>query len=141
MKFTVLNSGQTLVEIIVVVGVVVLLVTGLVIGTTASVRIGESGKTRSKAVKYAQEAIELVRAERDIRWFSFVSRSGLYCLDEANAWTQAVGSCPVNIGTTFSRAVDFSYADPRMTVTSTVSWQDSSGTKQTTLKTYFTQWK
>lgn len=135
------TSGQTLVEIIVVVGVVVLLVTGLVIGTTASVRIGEAGKTRSKAVKYAQEGIELARTIRDTQWLTFVAMSGTYCLDDANVWAEATGACAVNINSLFARSVDFSYVDPRMTVISTVSWQDSSGTKQTSLKTFFTQWK
>ena len=141
MNRTDFNTGQTLVEIIVVVGVVVLLVTGLVIGTTASLRIGESGKTRSQAVKLAQEGIELARTVRDTRWATFASMNGTYCLADTNAWTPMTGSCPVNIGTTFTRSVDFTFVDPRVTAEVTVSWQDSSGTKQTSLKTYFTQWK
>ena len=141
MNRTGFNTGQTLVEIIVVVGVVVLLVTGLVIGTTASLRIGESGKIRSQAVKLAQQAIELARTVRDTKWATFASMTGTYCLGDTNTWTPATGLCSVNIGTTFTRSVNFAFVDPRMTVEVTVSWQDSSGTKQTSLKTYFTQWK
>jgi type II secretory pathway pseudopilin PulG len=141
MKRINLNSGQTLVEIIVVVGVVVLLVTGLVIGTTSSLRIGEAGKIRSQAVKLAQEGIELARTVRDTQWSSFAAMNGAYCLGETNVWTPATGICAVNIGTTFTRTVDFAFVDPRMTVTATVTWQDSNGTKQTSLKTYFTKWK
>ena len=138
------TAGQTLVEAVVVVGVVVLLVTGLIAGTTASLRSAQSGRTRTKAVSLAQEGMEVVRSIRDENWITFVAFSGSYCLGESHDLTPATGVCPQNITTpegTLARGVSFDWQDPKMIVTTTVSYTEGERTRDVTLTTYFTQWK
>ena len=138
------QKGQTLVEAVVVVGVVVLLVTGLIAGTTASLRSAQSGRTRTQAVSYAQEGIEIVRGIRDQSWDTFQGYGGSYCLDSAHALTPNSGTCSVNITTpegSFTRSVSFDWQSPKMVVTTTVSYTEGEGEKDVTLVTYFTQWR
>lgn len=137
------QKGQTLAEIIVVLGIVLLLVTSLIAGSTGALRTSDQSKLRSLAVSYGQEAMEKTRQMRDENWTTFQSKSGLWCLDKAGSWTQSAGVCPVNIDSQFTRGVTFSWnaVDERMEVTTTVSWQDAGSTHQSTLKTFFTQWQ
>lgn len=139
--------GQTLVEVVVALGIVVLLVTGLIAGATSAIHGSDQSRVRSLAIIYAQEALELSRQLRDNNWSSFQAKNGLWCLDKGGNWSDGGGVCSVNIGTTFTRSVTFLWvSDPdptkeHMNVTTIVSWQDGSVTRQTQLTTYFTQWQ
>lgn len=137
------QKGQTLAEIIVVLGIVLLLVTSLISGSTGALRTSDQSKLRSSAVSLGQEAMEKVRQMRDESWATFQSKSGLWCLDKAGVWTQASGICLVNVDGIFTRGVTFSWnaGAERMEVTTTVSWQDAGATHQSTLITFFTQWQ
>lgn len=138
------QAGQTLVEAVVVVGVVVILVTGLIAGTTASLRSAQSGRTRTQAVAYAQEGMEIVRGVRDTNWSTFQSLSGSYCLGSDHALTPSAGTCSPNLTTpegTLTRSVSFEWQDPKMVVTSVVSYTEGEGQKDVTLVTHLTQWK
>lgn len=141
--------GVSLIETVVTLGVVVLLITGLVVGMTSSLQNAQTSKARSLAIQYAQEALEIVRQERDSNWATFASRDTTgtkteYCMDSSGQLTTASGgSCPPFIGS-FSRIVTFTknLIDPgQMDVAVTVSWVEGSGTKQVSLKTTYTQWK
>lgn len=136
------ERGQTLAEIVVAIGIVVLLVSGLIVGTTASVRTAGEARLRSLAVKYSQEALELTRQLRDSDWDAFQAYSGLWCLDKGGVWTSA-SLCPVNIDNTFTRGVTFSWngSANRMEVTASVTWQDGGTTHKSDLLTYFTKWQ
>lgn len=137
------SPGQSLIEIIISVGIVVLLVTGLVSGATFAQRMSQLGTLRSRAIKYAQEGIELTRQLRDAGWDPFVNYAqsgGNWCLAEDETWNQA-SSCTVNIGGIFTRSVLFTWLDPRMNVVVTVKWNDGSITRKSELRTFFTQWK
>ncbi len=140
---TQLNKGQSLVEVVVAVGVVMLLVTGLIVGSTASIKGSEFSVAKSRALKYSQEGIEISRSLRDQSWATFASRSGLWCLAKDGTWTQASGSCPINIDATFTRGVTFTWdgLNNRMSVTASVTWNDGNGIHTSQLVTYFTQWK
>jgi type II secretory pathway pseudopilin PulG len=84
-----LLTGQSLVEVVVALGVVILLVSGLIIGTTAVTRANQINRARSLATKYVQEAIEIVRHDRDNDWTSFstlaqtAGTSYTYCLGQS----------------------------------------------------------
>ncbi len=139
-----MQKGQTLVEAVVVIGVVVLLVTGLIAGTTAALRSAQSGRTRTQAISLAQEGMEIVRGVRDSNWTTFQAYAGLYCVGSDHALALGVGSCNPNIETseaTFTRSVTFNWQDPKMVVTVSVSYTEGEGQKDVTLTTYFTQWK
>ncbi len=138
------KKGQSLIEVVVAVGVVVLLVTGLIVGSTASMKGSEFSVAKSRALKYSQEGIELSRSLRDGSWATFAARSGLYCLAKDGIWpASSSSSCPINIDGTFTRGVTFAWdgLNNRMRVTSTVTWIDGNGTHNSQLETYFTQWK
>lgn len=59
------QNGQTLMELVVVVGVSVIVVGALVFATVASLRNASFSKNQAQATKLAQEGIERVRAGRD----------------------------------------------------------------------------
>jgi len=59
------QSGQTLVEAVVVIAVGTIVVGALVFATIASLRNSQVAKNQSQATKLAQEGIEKVRASRD----------------------------------------------------------------------------
>lgn len=138
------SRGQTLVEAVVVVGIVVLLVTGLIAGTTASLRSAQSGRTRTQAVSLAQEGIEIVRGIRDENWNTFATYTGSYCLGDDRVLTINAATCAPNITTpegTLARSVSFEWQDPKMVVTASVSYPEGETNRDVTLTTYFTEWK
>lgn len=136
--------GQSLVEIVVSVGVVALLITGVVVATTISLKNSQSATLRSLAVQFAQEGLESTRLLRNAAWEEFQGYAGLWCLDKNNAWTPAVaGSCPANIDGTFTRGVTFVWnpLEERMEITISVSWDDGGVPRDTTIETYMTDWQ
>lgn len=140
----ILNSGQTLIEAVVVIGMVVLLVTGLIVGTTASLKSAQSGRARSQSVSLSQEGLEIVRSIRDQSWSTFQSYTGSYCLGSDKILVLSAGDCGTNVTgaeNSFSRSIIFSWQDPKMVVTSTVTYVEGESIKDVTLVTYLTQWK
>ncbi|MBI4066666.1 hypothetical protein HY411_03030 [Candidatus Gottesmanbacteria bacterium] len=59
MRATHNTSGQTIVELIVVIGVAMVIVTALIVSSTASLRSSQYSKAKSQATKYAQEGMGL----------------------------------------------------------------------------------
>lgn len=139
------QSGQTLAEVVVAIGVIVLLVTGLIIGTSVTLKASQYGRGRSQAVQYAQEAVELARNLRDAGWTSFLTYGGVtprtWCVDKSGTWTAQSGSCPPNIDAFYTRQVTFTWIDPNMKTDVVVSWRDGNKTYTVPITTYFTQWK
>jgi len=125
------NQGQSLIETVVAMAVVVIVILALVAVTTVSVRNASFSRNQALATKYAQEAIEKVRASREQNtWenfkincssvisgiilpspFSFYSGTGCTCGSD---------SCDVKI---------------------IVSWTDAKGTHKSELITRLTKWK
>lgn len=135
------NAGQTFVEVVVVVSLVVLVITALVSGSIASLKTTRYNSAKSQATKYAQEGVELARKDRDSSWNTFYNRRNLtYCLDKAGTWTQGA-TCPVNIDGIFTRTLDFVAINNGMEVTVTVSWIDGSTNRSSKIQTFFTQWQ
>ncbi|MEK9143595.1 MAG: prepilin-type N-terminal cleavage/methylation domain-containing protein [Patescibacteria group bacterium] len=139
------QRGQTLVEVIVAIGVVVLLVTGLIVSTSVSLKASQYGKMRSLGTQYANEAIEVTRNLRDSGWSTFAVYGGVtpisWCLDKAGVWTQMAGTCSPNIDNFYTRMVTFTWDDPRMKVDVAVTWVDGAKTYSSLNSTFFTQWK
>ncbi len=139
------TSGQTLVEVVVAIGVVVLLVTGLIVSTSVSLKASQYGKMRSLSTQYAQEAIEATRNLKDSGWSTFSGYGAVqpisWCFNKAGDWTQMVGACSPNIDNFYTRVVTFTWDDPRMKVDVVVAWVDGAKTYSSTLSTFFTQWK
>jgi len=147
-----LRNGQSLIEVIVAVGMIMLLTTGLIAGTTAAIKAGRFGSVKSPAGKYAQEGIETARKLRDESWSSFDAMksgatNGKWCLGDDLAFVDAKESpevsCLGNLNTTYTRYLTFTWigAENAMQVTSTVTWIDGSTMKKSELITKFTNWK
>ncbi len=141
------TSGQTLLELVVAIGIVGIVIMALVASVTSSLRYGQATRFRSRGVKYAQEGIELARTLRDSKtWNEFLGYadgSGAWCLDSAGTFTTNDGSgeCPIASGSTFWRKVNFSWNDPTMEVMVTVSWGARDRPSTVELTTHFTEWK
>jgi type II secretory pathway pseudopilin PulG len=141
------KSGQTLAEVVVAIGVVVLLVSGLIFATSVTLKASQYGKSRSQAVQYAQEAVEAARNLREGGWTAFSAYGGAlpisWCLDKSGIWTASSGSCTANIDSVYTRTVTFTWepSNSRMKVDVLVSWTDGNKTYTVPITTYITQWK
>lgn len=140
------ERGQTLLEIVVALGVIAVVLTGLVTAATASLRYGQASKFRSQGVKFAQEGLELTRKLRDTSlWTDFLvysDGSGQWCLDQAGNWTVSGGTgCPIVSGSTFWRTVTFTVNGSVMDVTSEVSWGERNPSSTVTLRTFYSDWR
>lgn len=145
-RYTPHESGQTLLEIVVALGVIAVVLTGLVTAVTASLRYGQASKFRSQGVKFAQEGLELTRKLRDTSlWTDFLAYSdggGEWCLDQAGAWTVSGGTgCPMTNGSTFWRTVTFTINGSVVDVTSEVSWGERNPSSTVSLRTFFSDWR
>ena len=141
------QHGQTLVEMIVIVGVIVLLATGIVAGTTASLGRSETLQIRSEALSEAQAGIELTRALRDAGWDDLVNKGTpetAYCVG-SGGWAEYTDPpCVVNINNMFTRTITLKYVAATLTVQviSEVAWGDTSNPlNKVYLTTYLTNWK
>lgn len=147
-----LERGQSLVELVVVIGMVILTLTALIAATTSSLHNTTSDKTRSIAVKYAEEGIEIVRRERDKSWEALSGladeNNGLYCLGKDETFIPGPCTSP-NLGvlsyirsvTLVSVATPTPPTPPYLSVTVSVSSGDTSQTIPVTITTRLTQWK
>lgn len=138
-------SGQTLIELVVSIGVVAIVVSGLVVAVTSSLRFGQSSRYRSGAVKYAQEGMELVRKLRDGHtWDEFFTYTGVtpkqWCVDTSGVWTAMGASC-ASLDGLYTRTISLQWLDPVVHAVVTMSWQDGSTSFSSELESYFTQWK
>lgn len=146
-KNTIGQKGQSLVEMIVIVGMVVLLMTGIVAGTTVSLSRSNTSQVRSIALSYAQGGIELARAKRDGGWDAFEAMGDpprVYCVGADNVFVE--GACVFTAGDKYTRYVSLQLTSvsgvPTMKVTSTVSWDDTIyPLNNIDLTTYLTKWR
>ncbi len=154
------SSGQILLEVSVMLGVVLLLVTGLVAATTATLKKGRLAQDRSIATKYAQEGMEMTRLFRNKGWSDFRKLNDvacqndegtcLWCLNANGDWSvlqPVTNECSNNIDNRYSRLVFFDWkSDPdpnkeHMHVTVIVAWQDGVNVYRSNVESDFTEWQ
>jgi type II secretory pathway pseudopilin PulG len=144
------KRGQSMFELLVAVFVIAIslvailgLVTGAIGNTTFS-------KERTQANKFTQEAAEWLRSERDTNWLTFKGKGDAdgnkYCLPDLMYWpTATTGTCGATIpNTNFTREAILIYnsSDPDIVEARIItSWTDSSGKHDSTVVTYFTNWR
>lgn len=141
------NSGQSLIEVVVAVGMMALLLTAVLSLIALSVKNSRLANDRTKAVAFAQQGVELMRAYRDLSWnrlLSQVDNNTVYDLPEN--WT--VGpedlSSPCvekNIYGVFTRCVTLVDIEGVVSVVLTVSWVEGSQTYQTVQTTRLSLWE
>lgn len=126
------KSGQTLFEIVVALAVIVLVVTGLVVVITTSLRNANFAKNQAEATRLAQDATEWIRAQRDADWDAFLRNTRLDTISEiawclpSFSWAQTTNianpSCSLISGT-FQRWAELRRIESNVVqVSSRVSW-------------------
>ncbi|OGM04480.1 hypothetical protein A2129_01745 [Candidatus Woesebacteria bacterium GWC1_42_13] len=142
-----MKKGQSLFEVVIAVGVMGIVISAVVALAATSIRNSTFSRNNSLATRYAQEAIEWMRGERDASWVTFYNYSivagNMYCLDTLS-WAKAR---PCNAGeylsaTILTRRVIFSVISPTdVEAEVTVLWTDSQGTHQVATSTVYTDWR
>lgn len=145
-----MNKGQSLFEVVVAIGISALIIVAVVSLVTNSIRNATFSKNKSLASKYAQDAIEWLRGQRDLNASTFQNNSLItnWCLSDLS-WAHSAKCDPTVdfIGDTiFIRDLTFSTPpDPSgktiTYATVTVSWVDSQGTHSVISATEFTDWR
>lgn len=92
------NTGQSLVELVVVVAVIIIVLGAVVFATIASIRNASFAKLQAQATKYAQEGLERVRTGRDRNPSNVISNFTLNSAtveswQDPDLWFQINGNC------------------------------------------------
>ena len=131
MKF---QTGQSLVELLITIGVAAILIPALFVGVMLS-RAGRAQQDqRLQATALARQSMEAVRIVRDADWGTFAKNGTYHPIISGNTWTLASGSATVN-GFTQAVVVSDAYRDQSgnlaqsgtidpsvRKVTTTISW-------------------
>lgn len=122
------DEGQSLIEVLVALAVMVVVILALVRVTTVSIKNATFAKNRALATKYAQEWIEETRKERD---------------ESTNFFDSACASQTDNPGPSgiFSRVRTCTLDGDTTTVVVTVSWAEGGVSHKSELVTHLTKWK
>jgi Tfp pilus assembly protein PilV len=140
------KKGQSLIEVVVAIGVVILIVTGLIVAVLSSLRSAQSSKSRSVATKLTQDGIESIRNLRDSGWATFISKNSVnpWCMGSDGVLVdhppcaQAIVSGGISYGRT---AQITSTAIDQATVTVTVTWIEGQTAKNSTATTILSKWR
>lgn len=145
----ILNSkGQTLIEVLVALGVGVAVLLAVTNAVLSSLTGSDFGRNQSLATQYAQQGMEVVRNIRNSGWTIFyntyttapVGASKFYCLDENIVFTIS-GNCPQNIAAFFTRRLELIRIDAdRVRIIVKTSFTDSKGEHKSELISIFTNW-
>jgi len=123
------QRGQTLIEVVAGIGLLVIVVTALVGLGVVALKTSTSARSRTIAVKLANEGMEIARSVRDQNDLDAVNSTNLP--DD----TTTVGS--VNFDRTWTITGDSN----KKKIVVEVSWEESSGTKTTSVTSYLTDWR
>jgi type II secretory pathway pseudopilin PulG len=142
------HSGQSLVEILVALGVALLVIVALIRATAISMKGSGFSKAQATGTRYAQEAIEWIRGQRDEGWSNLASRTpdtgfATYCLSDLSSWPASSGECAYySLDGKYKReAVLTDEEGGKIGVEVTVKWLEVGGERQSRLNTYFTNWR
>ena len=139
------KNGQTLIELIIALGVGIIILSSIVAVVLLSLHSAQFAKSQNLATQYAQEGMEVVRTIKNRSWTEFSALTAVdYCLakNETSLSTKPVGgSCPT-IDIIFTREVKVEWIGAnctaqRVCVTTTVFWLDSKGRHESKLFSYF----
>ncbi len=129
MKIKNKNQGQSLIEVIVALGLMAAVVLGLVKVTITSVNNASFARDQRAATKYAQEGIENARKSKEETPVAFWAKSGLQPAETLGKFTRETTYTPNDAQNPSS-----------MTILVEVPWIDSRGEHQSSLQTNLTKW-
>jgi len=141
------QKGQSLFEVVLALGVITAITVGIVSLTVSSMRNASFSKNKTLAGRYAQEATEWLRSERDAGFDVFMGNAvGTRCLKDL-VWTGGT-SCSAldNIpGIILYRKVSFSTTSPGgkiiIEANIVVYWNDAQGYHEVRSATSFSDWR
>lgn len=155
MTFNKTESGQSLFELLLAIGISALIIVVLVSLVSNALQNSAFSRNETLAARYAESATEWLRGQRDNRIDIFVANAvnvpRSWCLRDASltdaSWNRhsACGASDKITGTEFYRQVDFSdttVSGKRIYLADvTVSWTDSKGTHRVSSTTKFSDWR
>lgn len=131
------KKGQTVLEAVIVVGIVIIFITGILSLATITLHAAQLAKRRSRATALARANIELVRSMRDGDYTTFKLKTGSFCVDSDGVWTSAESDCAVSIDRLYARKItlDWNESTDTIHVISDVSWHEAGADKHAVLET------
>ncbi len=145
------TTGQTIVEVIIAVGIVALVMTALAASLTLSIRNTAQSRHKNLGTKLSQEGLEIFRRERNLLgWDTFSNRlnSQVYCMQTVpdDITGLVAGSCDSTNNITLS-ANDF-YREATVSKTSptiinvviTTTWTDGKRDHEASVTQEFRDW-
>lgn len=143
------ESGQSLVEAMIALGVAVIVIVALVNLSLVALRSSTIAQNQLMAKNLANQGLEAVRALRDSDWGKLPSDTGstiYYLNSDKTGFTTTVEQIDKDTTTTkfFTRKIfvkDDAVDQEKKQVTCEVTWSDSSGQKQVSISTYLTNWR
>ncbi len=153
LSFSICHSkkGQSLIEVVIALAVVVALAISLVTTTLITQRTSRQARNNTEASKLVQQNIEQIRAFRDRKGFAaFPGDGACYVLIASDpnpsnwSFNSGAGICPEVItidNVAFGRSVQFqTISTGKKLVTVIATWVDSGGTEVVKNQTFFTNW-
>lgn len=141
------SKGFSLIETAVALAVFSIIAAALVSFILTHQSTSLSAKNKSRAARFAEEALEISRSLRSqsSNWNNFYSAypAGDYYVS-ANNLLPCSGSCPQISGSIFTRTVKIERSPAtqnQIIVTVLVSWQEKNKPKQTESTTYLSNWQ
>lgn len=138
-------------ELLVAVSITAIILIGLMSLSTISVRNTSTSTDTSAANRFAQEAVEFIRNERDSTpiWADFVTQRSdhTYCFNDtppqSPVWNEgACNDTEIISGTNLKRDVTLTTRDPdTVDIAVTVSWDTTQGEKFVTVSSTLTNWR
>ncbi len=144
--------GFTIIEALIFITVLSLFFIATLSVSTAMLRTMKSDEQRLIADRYAQEAYQWLRTQKEIDWAAFYSKGpGTYCLSDTLSLGGAVGgpnSCPYDLASfdrpnVFRRWVSIipeGGNDAQVRVRVVVEWEDGQTEQDVTIDTVFSLW-
>ena len=135
------SRGQSILEAIILVAIVVVFVTGVLVSLTVVRTSSQYAKRRSVATQYAQEAMETLRGLRDSKYSKFINLLGNspYCFVQItttleNALSHKTTECGYLIDSMYSRTLTLTDETTVIAIQVDVSWQEASKQKTVTIE-------
>lgn len=142
------NLGQSLFEVVLALSIMALIILGVVILATVSIKNSDFSRDKTLAARYSQEALEWLRGERDENWEVFFAKGSTggseWCLNVLS-WPATQGDCSTTLAGLFERKAFLTQriisGQDEIEAKVTVSWTDSGGFHEVSSVTSFTNYK
>lgn len=138
----ILTHGFTLIEVLVFISILALFFISAAAITISSLRFMQVNQHKILATRYAEEALEWLRAEKEEDWPTFqAAATGTYCFNTLD-WN-TTGPCPNVFGSPsiFKREATFNSQGSQITAVITVSWEEVGNHYQVPIRTVFAPWE